>query len=329
MSPSRLPAPSRRPGFTLVELLVVMAIIAVLISLIIPAAMKAREASNRTACSNNLRQLGLAALAHHTQIGYFPTAGTSDYCGPSYLNNTPGSQPVSGWKQDAGWGFQLLPYLDAENIWTGGGTAATVVDQAKGSLKTPFKIFMCPSRRSPGTVTYQNAAFPSQNLYAAVKGTSFTVVPCDYAGCNGNGARDASNNLIQNGIVRSQLPGRATVKSTDVTDGASYTLLLAEKAANPLRGTLLNEDDMGYAAAFSAVNFNTVRFTSATLLPLRDRQVNGATGGAFGSPHFGAWYGVMADGSVLPLTYNIDATVFSGLGTIQGQELFSENDLTN
>src|SRR5690242_9185523 len=114
MGPARLRVRTRRKGFTLVELLIVMAIIAVLIALTVPAVMKAREVANRTTCSNNLRQLGIACWSHHQQLGHFPTAGTSDYCAPSYISTTGASMPLTGWKQDAGWAFQLLPYVDAE-----------------------------------------------------------------------------------------------------------------------------------------------------------------------------------------------------------------------
>ena len=67
-------SPSKRTGFTLVELLVVISIIGVLVGLLMPAVQAAREAARRTDCSNRVRQLALATHMHHNSYRYFPAA---------------------------------------------------------------------------------------------------------------------------------------------------------------------------------------------------------------------------------------------------------------
>jgi hypothetical protein len=237
--------------------------------------------------------------------------------------------PFVGWRQDAGWGYQILHFVDAESIWLGG--TGTVSARAQAAIGAPLRVFSCPSRRAAARVTnYNNSLYPSQTVYSALKGTNITVSTCDYAGCNGNAPPVSTVGTPTwtpgNGAILSQANGRLTIQTTDISDGTSYTLLLGEKAANP-RLTLFNEDDQGFASGFAVVNFNTIRFTSPTLLPLRDVEVTGVTGGAFGSVHPGSWNGLMADGSVQNLSYTIDPTIYSGLGTINGREVLSDADL--
>ena len=201
----------------------------------------------------------------------------------------------------------------------------------QAAIKPPLKLFFCPSRRAvTQNASYSNAAFPVEAAYSTLLGKAMPVALTDYAACNGT----VAGAVPGNGAVLSQVNGRQTVSTSDIRDGVAYTLLVAEKASNPRIGAILNEDDMGYFAAYGAtaggaVNFNAVRFTTNSLLPLRDLEVTGVTGGAFGSAHPGTFNALMADGTVQQISYTIDSNVYQALGTIQGQEIISDLDLTN
>lgn len=132
-----------RPGFTLVELLVVMLIIAILIGLLLPAVNAAREAARRTACQNNMRQIVLAVANHESQHRRYPSSWKATAPDPS-------TGAVNGWSVLG----QILPYLEQGNLnskidFTKGYSVAAPIVTADGvSTKlTAMRIptYLCPS----------------------------------------------------------------------------------------------------------------------------------------------------------------------------------------
>lgn len=274
-------------GFTLVELLVVIAIIGVLVSLLLPAVQTARESARRTQCQNNLKQFGLAFHQHHDAFQFFPTGGWDWATPPNYVNGA----PAIGNAQQAGWGFQVLPYIEHAAVWNGGG-ASTDNDKAIVAIGTTIKGFFCPSRRPPQTVTYAEPGY--------LNGANIKHALCDYS----------ASNLDGTGAVRQYKP----VRIAEISDGLSHALLLGDKRLNRTRlGTPQPDDNEGFTCGW---NEDTVSRTTKKPSPdfIGDPGLFG--GEMFGSSHPANLNMALADGSVRQVLYSIESKTFQALGDI-------------
>lgn len=321
-----------RRGVTLVELLVVMAIIAVVLALLLPALLSGREAARRVACLSNLRQLALASLAHEQARGFLPTGGW----GGAWVGD-----PDRGFgpKQPGGWAFAILPHLEESalrDLGAGLSDPAAKADRVAIRLATPLRLFTCPTRRPAKTWTLSptKAAFNMTAVPDTVARRPPSVVRGDYAANMGSGLppyeyrsggsfapawyADMLGELDWSRTFGPPTDGvvfrRSRVRLAEITDGLTQTYLLGEKYVDPaqLEDGTSDDDDQ---CLYSGHDRDVLR--AGCVPPYRDRagfdpkQIHGGYPPpiAFGSSHADACGMALADGSVQSVEYAIDPTV--------------------
>jgi prepilin-type N-terminal cleavage/methylation domain-containing protein/prepilin-type processing-associated H-X9-DG protein len=142
-----VPAPSSVRGFTLLELLVVVIILAVLIALLLPATRSAGPAARRAQCTNNLKQIALALHNYEQANNALPPAYTVDANG----------KPLHSWRT------LVLPYLEQEPLYRTIDLSKPWNDPANATaLETSLSVFRCPEAAGPkNTTTYLGIVSPN------------------------------------------------------------------------------------------------------------------------------------------------------------------------
>lgn len=205
-----------RPAFTLIELLVVIAILGVLIGLLLPAVQKVREAASRLACTNNLKQLGLALHQYHLNNDSFPPG--------LYMTSEVSDAWASGYTY-------LLPYVEQEGLQRRYHfDAPWYMPVNYEAVGTEVRLFYCPSNRRGGSMDLAPIA--------AQWGARLPprAAACDYAFCKGANAgltTDATRvPPAARGVfgVSSSTGVPFTVRLNDVADGTSTTFAMGDAA---------------------------------------------------------------------------------------------------
>ena len=293
-------------GFTLVELLVVMAILGIVIGLLFPAVQRAREAASRIRCVNQLRQMGIALHGHHDTFGALPGNGGWDESqqipdvdgNMTYISTTDeknvegpviyywgvGDPAKMGPEQPGSWAFSILPLIEQNAIFQQREWTAAV------------ELYACPSRRPAIPLPV-----PLIDEYGSYESGGWAWGRTDYT----------ANALV--------VPNRPdVVRFAQITDGTSNTLLVGEKSMDPkdyLSGTWYFDEPF-----FSGGSAGTARDGTKVL-----RDAPGVNfQNHWGSPHLGVCNFLFADGRVSSLTVNIDEEIVEALLTPSGGETVPE-----
>lgn len=330
--------PQKRRGFTLIELLVVISIIAVLMSLILPAIQNAREAGRRTECLNNLKNLGLAMHNYATtNKGRLPSYG--------YFINEVDATGASTGRVVGGrsWVVELLPYIDQSGVadrWDNQSAwnaiairPGAITDQANAELAaTNIKVLKCASQTDNNqALSYvANAGFGNANtlidevtlMNSPPTGHNFTLEPFDF---NLDGVVDTAVNRECGAMWADiqAIPGTANQSQTldSFYDGAGNTILISESLNSGASGGWANPDALNCTFFFPFLQGSTLAAPTHDPLVSATPYINQLKSGPVGttpflsSNHPGQVMMVTAEGAARNLNANIDEILYVKLIT--------------
>jgi prepilin-type N-terminal cleavage/methylation domain-containing protein/prepilin-type processing-associated H-X9-DG protein len=313
--PQTSPPPNLPGGFTLVELLVVVAIIGMLVALLLPAVQAARESARRSSCTNQLHQLGLASHSYVATQGHFP-AGVEQRFFDAAVS-----------RRGVGLFVRLLPHLEGQasvDGWNEVDPLQNTVGGIEAPTATVVPTLLCPSD------TVQTAPVTAQPH-------GWRLALTSYGGNGGTRCHFADKATVDGmfhttGEASEPRQRQKPVRPAQVTDGLSHTLLLGERshADEALEAQVATRGGDSLATwgwwAPSGSRKMIGHVTLATGVPINYEMPIGATAAdfaelaeqrltAYGSAHPGGANFALGDGSVQFLSNELKLEVLQALGT--------------
>ena len=323
----------RRPGMTLVELLVVIFIIGLLVALLLPAVQAARESGRRASCHNNLKQIGLGLLQYELDRKHFPpghTQSRSNILPDDFGQPDP---PREAPMYYVSWLGRILPYVEQGSLWQHVRPDQSAWAHPQGRLPdgtfingARIALYRCPS----------GSSMESINIPAGAAGPGEPAFECaltEYFGVNGTDQFQGPEPTRFDSRRAGMLYVNSQVRMAQVTDGTTNTLFVGERPP-------AYEGYLGWwfagAGPYPWFGAGDVVLGSNEVIP--DANLACSPGGPtswfrdgkgeaddvrawhFWSMHPGGANFVFVDGSVRLISYNVDQTVFTALATRAGGE---------
>ena len=287
----------QRFGFTLVELLVVIAVIGILVALLLPAVQAARESARRAQCMNNMKQLALALSQYESSLRFYPPSAI--YKGD--LNPKQSQWCIKGTSDGyAPWTVLVLPQVEQQSLYDSFEFGlhskgrfmeqSFTIPQPNESKVIPLSVYRYPS--DPKSRNDQ-----MRNNYMAVMGGGSTY------DCTAKRYGNKDRNWWASGIMF----GNSQIQSAHVRDGLSNVFLLGETMYNNENWAKSGKsqiDAIPFQAAGARMQINSL---------LHGKQFFGAHTNGFSSHHPGGCFFAMADGSVHFVFEYIDLTAYRSL----------------
>ncbi len=297
-------------GMTLIEVLVVIAIIGVLVALLVPAVQRVREAANRAECGNDLHQIALGVHQFHNAMRRLP------------YNQWAGQNGAGPNRQDWSWLARILPYVEQQNIYRA-GNIPTATLLYSGVMDAQITVFLCPSDASSWTGPRLDAGnlqgIPvGQTNYKGVSGVNWgddllgigANFKTDWRNPGTNGSFDGHSE--GDGIFY-RMDFRRRLPLTHITDGTSNTFMVGEDV--PALDIWCSWPYSNNANGTCAIPPNAKGPNGQPYPP--DNWENCES---FRSRHPGGVQFACADGGVRFISDGIALPVYRALATIQGGE---------